>query len=398
MKLASPLQPADEPRAPLTPAAVKKLVGQGLDVTVEAGLGQRSGLSDDAFRAAGAAVVEPQGDATAAVWAQADLIVTLAPPSVAQARTMKRDAVLVGMLTPLAQGGLIRALAEQHVTAYSMEFIPRISRAQAMDVLSSQANIGGYKAVINASQRCPKMLPMMITAAGTLAPAKVFVLGAGVAGLQAIATAKRLGAVVEAFDVRAATKEQVQSLGARFIELPTAKQDDKATGGYAKEQTEEERRQQTELMAKHVIAADIVITTAAIFGKAPPLLIPTEVVNKMPPGSVIVDLAAAVEHGRGNCEPTKPGEVFTTENGVTIDGTLNLPGTVPAHASQAYANNLVSLLAELVDPAKPAKGDQPATEATLKINLDDEIQKGACITHGGQIVNEMVKKALSGEQ
>ncbi|NBC10215.1 MAG: NAD(P)(+) transhydrogenase (Re/Si-specific) subunit alpha [Planctomycetes bacterium] len=395
MKLAAPLQPADEPRAPLTPAAAKKLVGQGLDVTIEAGLGRASRLSDEAYRDAGATLAEPEGETTAAIWSEADLVVTLTPPTPAQARAMKRDAVLVGMLAPLAHEELIHALAEQHVTSYSLEFVPRITRAQAMDVLSSQANIGGYKAVINAAQRCPKMLPMMITAAGTLAPAKAFIIGAGVAGLQAIATAKRLGAVVEAFDVRAATKEQVESLGARFIELPTAAQNDQATGGYAKEQTDEERQKQTELMAKHVIGADIVVTTAAVFGKAPPLLIPKDVVERMSPGSVIVDLAAAAEHGRGNCELTEPGEVITTDRGVTIDGTLNLPGTVPTHASQAYANNIVSLLGELVRPAKPAKDEQPATEAALTIDLEDDVQKGACITHGGQIVNEMVKKAVS---
>lgn len=397
MKLAAPLQPDDEPRAPLTPAAVKKLTALGLDVTIEAGLGRGARLSDDAYRDAGAAVAEPEGETTAAIWSDSDVVVTLAPPTPEQAGAMQRDAVLAGMLAPLAHGPLIHALAKQGVTAFSLEFVPRITRAQAMDVLSSQANIGGYKAVINAAQRCPKMLPMMITAAGTLAPAKVLIIGAGVAGLQAIATAKRLGAVVEAFDVRAATKEQVESLGARFIELPTARQDDKATGGYAKELSEQEQRQQTELMSKHVIGADIVVTTAAVFGKAPPMLIPANVVGQMSPGAVIVDLAAAAEHGRGNCELTKPGEVITTDHGVTIDGTLNLPGTVPTHASQAYANNIVNLLSELIHPAKPAKDDQPATDAALKIDLEDEVQKGACITHGGQIVNEMVKEALSDE-
>jgi len=393
MRIAIPRQPADEPRSPITPQAVKRLTALGAQVAVEAGAGGGAHLTDQALADAGAQVVPHEGETTPGIWSDADVLVTLAPPGRAQAEALREGAIVVGMLAPLANAELIRTLAERRATAIALEFVPRITRAQAMDVLSSQANIGGYKAVLLGAAHCPKMFPMMITAAGTLAPAKCFVIGAGVAGLQAIATAKRLGAVVEAFDVRAATKEQVQSLGGRFIELPTAKQDDAAAGGYAKEQSDEERRQQTELMAKHVIGADVVIATAAVFGKAPPLLIPGDVVAKMSPGSVIVDLAAAPEHGRGNCELTRPGDVTTTEGGVTLIGTLNLPGTVPVHASQAYANNIVSLLTDLVS----TQGEGDDAKPAINIDLEDEIQKGAVITHAGQIVNEMVRNALGSD-
>jgi NAD(P) transhydrogenase subunit alpha len=271
----------------------------------------------------------------------------------------------------------MQTCAEKQITAIATEFIPRISRAQAMDTLSSQANLGGYKAVIMGAEHCPKVFPMMITAAGTLSPAKVFIIGAGVAGLQAIATARRLGAVVEAYDVRPATKEQVQSLGARFVELEMETTDAETSGGYAKEQTEEQQRKQTELMTKHIIGADVVVTTAAIFGKAPPMLISKDVVGQMHTGSVIVDLAASPEHGRGNCELTKPGEIFVTDNDVRIVGTLNLPSLLPTHASQAYANNMYNLLQELI------------VEGEIKIDLEDEIQKGAVVAHQGQIRIEM---------
>ena len=394
MKIAIPKQNGDEQRTPVTPAAVKRMVGLGAEVLVESGTGLKAFASDDDFSKAGATIVASEGEVTSAVWSEADVVVTLTPPTAAQATAMREGSVLIGMLSPLTNREMVKALVDRKVSSFSLEFLPRITRAQAMDVLSSQANIGGYKAVLLGATKCAKMFPMMITAAGTLAPAKVFIIGAGVAGLQAIATAKRLGAVVEAFDVRAATKEQVESLGGRFIELPTAAQDDKATGGYAKEQTDEERQKQTELMAKHVIGADVVISTAALFGKAPPLLIPKDVVEKMSAGSVIVDLAAAPEHGRGNCELTRPGMTYATDNGVVIDGTLNLPGTVPAHASQAYANNILNLLNELVTAAKPAKDDAPAEPASLTIDLEDEVQQGGCITHDGQIVNAMVKEQL----
>jgi NAD(P) transhydrogenase subunit alpha len=383
MKLAVPKQTENsETRVALTAQTVKKLVALGVQVVVESGAGQAAHNDDDAYQKAGATIVPSDGEAPPPIWAEADVIAAINPPLDSQAALMKPGALLVGMLAPLQNTGLVRTLADHKVTAVSLEFIPRISRAQAMDVLSSQANIGGYKAVLLAADKCPKMFPMMITAAGTIAPAKVFIIGVGVAGLQAIATAKRLGAIVEAYDVRAVTKEQVLSLGARFVELPTAAQDDAATGGYAKEQTEEERKQQAELMAKHVTGADVVITTAALFGKAPPLLVSADVVKDMKRGAILVDMAADKSAGRGNCEQTRPGEVVTTDNGVTLIGSLNIPGLVPGDASSVYANNVLNFLKEVMD------------EGEIKIDLTDELQKGAVITHDGLLVNEMVKQAM----
>jgi NAD(P) transhydrogenase subunit alpha len=383
MKLAVPKQTEHgETRVALTAQVVKKLVGMDVEVFVESGAGESAHISDEAYTQAGATVIPRDGEVPPEIWHDADVVAVVNPPTDDQAAAMKHGSVLVGMLSPLHHTGLIRTLTDHKVTAVSLEFVPRISRAQAMDVLSSQANIGGYKAVLLAADKCPKMFPMMITAAGTIAPAKVFVIGAGVAGLQAIATAKRLGAIVEAYDVRAVTKEQVLSLGARFVELPTAAQDDAATGGYAREQTDEERQKQAELMAKHVTGADVVITTAALFGKAPPVLIPADVVKDMKAGSIIVDMAADRASGHGNCELTRPGEVFKTDNDVTLIGTLNLPGLIPGDASSVYANNVLNLLKELV------------VEGELAINLEDELQKGAVITHDGELLNDLVKQAM----
>ena len=383
-----------ETRVAMTPAVAKRLAGNGVELVVEAGAGLGASADDQAYRDAGVTVA----DSPAGVWAACDIVLCLDPPNEAGVDQMKEGAVLLGMLAPYQRHDLIRKCVERKVTAFAMEVLPRISRAQAADTLSSQANLGGYKAVLLAADASPKVFPMMITAAGTLSPAKVFVLGAGVAGLQAIATAKRLGAVVEAFDVRAATKEQVESLGGRFVELPQEQaQDDKATGGYAKEQTEEQQKKQAELMAKHVTAADAVITTAAVPGKAPPMLVPQDVVDKMQPGSVLVDMAASPDHGRGNCEATRPGEVYTTDRGVTLIGTLNLPAKLPVHASQAYANNMKAFLNAIIEqPAKPKEGEAQADGASLKIDLDDEMVKGACVTHAGEIVHEQVKQVVSG--
>lgn len=380
MKIAVPRQTdSGETRVALTPAVVKKLTGRKVDVAVQAGAGIGAHHDDAAYAAAGAAIVN--GDA-AGLWSSADVVVVTQPPTVEQASQLREGAVVLGLLAPLKGAALIRTLAGRKVTAFSAEFIPRITRAQSMDVLSSQANMAGYKAVLLAAAQSPRMFPMMITAAGTISPAKVFVLGAGVAGLQAIATARRLGAVVEAFDVRAAVEEQVKSLGARFVKLPLPAQDAATAGGYAKELSDEDRRKQAELMAKHVIAADCVIATAAVFGKAPPLLIPNHVVAQMKGGSVVIDLAADPDAGRGNCEATKPGQRYVTERGVIIDGTLNLPATLSVDASQAYANNMLAFLDGLVK------------DGQMALNLDDEIQKGACITHGGEVVNELVRKAM----
>jgi NAD(P) transhydrogenase subunit alpha len=389
-----------ETRCPITPAVVKKWVGKGLKVTFDAGIGQGSSISNDELTAAGATPAE--GDCIAG----ADIVVTVGPPEAETVRKMKPGAALVGLLEPLQQPELVTAAKDAGVTLASMEFIPRISRAQSMDALSSQANLAGYKAVLIGADHCPKLLPMLITAAGTLAPARVLVVGVGVAGLQAIATAKRLGAIVEAYDVRPETKEQVQSLGARFVELPgAAGADASGKGGYAKEQTDEQRQQQADLMAKHVTGADLVITTAAVFGKAPPLLIPADVIRRMKAGSVLVDMAANPKHGRGNAESTKPGEVtqVETETGgqVTLIGTTNLPGLMPVHASQVLANNIYALIETCLKTPAPeveaSDQDQPTDPSSLELHFDleDEIHKGMLITHDGQITNDLVQAAIA---
>ena len=373
----------DEARVAMTPTGAKKLIAMGASVVVERGAGKKAGADDQAYEQAGAKLTAARENSPSDVWQDADMVFVVGSPRAEHVQAMKQGAVLVGMLEPAARRDVVDAMAERKVTAFSLEFLPRITRAQAMDVLSSQANLAGYKAALLAADYCPKIFPMMITAAGTLTPSKVFVLGAGVAGLQAIATAKRLGANVEAYDIRAATKEQVLSLGARFVELPTAGQEDQATGGYAKEQSEEERKRQAELMARHVTGADAVITTAAIPGKHPPMLIPADVLAGMKPGSVVVDMAANVGAGRGNCEVTVPGEVTTTEGGVTVIGTMNLPGKVPVHASQAYANNMLAFTGLILKEGK------------IEIDLEDEIIKATLVTRGGEIVNERLLEAVS---
>jgi len=376
MKLTIPKQnQPGEARVPLVPALVGKLTALGVQVLVETGAGLGAYHSDEDYQQAGATILAEAGEA----WSTGEVVVTVAPPTPPQASQMREEAVLLGMLEPLKQQEVVRVLAQQGVTSFSMEFVPRITRAQPMDVLSSQANVAGYVAVLLAAHACPKMFPMMITAAGTIAPTRVFVIGAGVAGLQAIATAKRLGAIVEAYDVRPVVKEQVQSVGGRFVELPTTRPDAQTSGGYAKQQSDDERQRQIELMAKHVVGADVVISTAAVFGKAPPLLIPKTVVKQMKPGSVIVDLAADAQAQRGNCEATRPGKRTTTKNGVTIEGCTNLPALAPVHSSQLYANNVFAFLKEIL----PGDG-------WLKLDLEDEIQKALLMTHQGNIVHTMV--------
>ncbi|MEM6458511.1 MAG: NAD(P) transhydrogenase subunit alpha [Planctomycetota bacterium] len=388
-------QDDQETRCPLTPATVKKLVALGVDVTFEPGLGGGA-LIDDAVLVDAGATVAGEGHRA---WEDADVVVAVTPPDDADVRRMREGSLLAGLLAPTRRPGLVRAAAETGVSTLSAEFIPRISRAQSMDVLSSQANLAGYKAVLLGAAACPKLMPMLITAAGTLSPGRVLVVGVGVAGLQAIATAKRLGAVVEAYDVRPATKEQVQSLGARFVELPPPPPEEGSgdsaasedAGGYAKEQSEVQRQKQAELMAKHVAGADVVVTTAALFGKAPPVLIPADVVGQMKPGGVVVDLAASAHHGRGNCELTRPGETFVTDGRVTVMGPTNLPGTMPVHASAVLANNFFALLETVVQPADAeAESSGPA----LHLDLDDEVHFGALITHRGQVVNELVRDIL----
>ncbi len=380
MRIAVPRQAEDgEARVALVPSVVKRLTAAGHEVLIERGAGARAYFSDASYREAGARVV----DEAPRLWAEADAVLVVHAPRLEQVRWMRGGALLAGVLGASTNLELVEALRDGGITAFAMELIPRISRAQSMDVLSSQASIAGYKAVIMAAERGRGVLPMMITPAGTISPARVLVIGAGVAGLQAIATARRLGAVVDAYDVRAATREQVQSLGARFVQLNDEPAADAEThGGYAREQSERQQQRQAELMARTVTAADIVICTAAVLGAAPPLLVPTSVVEQMQPGSVLVDLAADPRHGRGNCQATRPGEIHVTANAAQIVGTLNLPALVPRDASLCFAHNMHALLEAITD-----------AEASLRVNLDDEIQASACITHEAAIRHERLCQA-----
>lgn len=382
MQISVPNETRDgETRVALVPPVVKKLANESVGIHVERHAGHRAGSPDAEYEQAGATLIEADAPE---LWSEADVVLTVGPPAPERVRAMKRGALLIGSLAPVTHPELIGAARDAGVTLLATEFIPRISRAQAMDTLSSQANIAGYKAVLLGADHCAKMFPMMITAAGTLRPARVFIIGAGVAGLQAIATAKRLGAIVEAYDVRPATKEQVQSLDARFVELPAESGADAETaGGYAREQSDEQQKKQAALMARHVIGADVVVTTAAVFGKAPPLLVPADVANQMRPGSVLVDIAADPAHGRGNCELTEPGETITTDHGAHIVGLLNLPARVPNHASLAYANNMHALLKTLV------------AEGQVKLDFEDQVHNEACIVHEGEIRNELIREAVT---
>jgi len=373
VKVGTPKETApDERRVALVPDTVSRLAAATLEVKVESGAGSAAFITDEAYEKAGAKVVKGQ----AALIGEADAVLKVQAPSVDEVALFKKGAVLISFLQPATQGDIIRALAAQDVTAFSLELVPRISRAQSMDALSSQASAAGYKAVLMAAGRVGKFFPMMMTAAGTIPPARVLVMGAGVAGLQAIATARRLGAVVSAYDVRPAVKEEVQSLGATFIELPLETQE--GEGGYAREQSEEFLRKQRELIGEHVAKSDIVITTAAVPGRRAPLLVTGDMVKGMRPGSVIVDLAA--ETG-GNVELTKAGKDVEV-GGVTIIGTRNVPSTMPLHASQLYARNVANLLLHLVK------------DGAIVVDFDDEITKGSCVTHSGEIVNERAKQLV----
>jgi NAD(P) transhydrogenase subunit alpha len=359
-----------ERRVALVPEAARALVKANLQVAVESGAGAAAFFSDAAYIDAGANLTD------AATALAADAVLKVQPPSLDEVARLKSGAVSISFLQPSTNADVIRALAKQQVTAFSLDLVPRISRAQSMDALSSQSNVGGYKAVLLAANHLPKFFPLLMTAAGTVAPARVLVMGAGVAGLQAIATARRLGAVVEAYDVRPAVKDEVHSLGATFLELPLEAQE--GAGGYAREQSEDFLHRQRELIGDRVAASDVVITTAAIPGRKAPILVTADMVRRMRIGSVIIDLAA--ETG-GNCELTKPGEVIEV-GGVTIDGTRNLPSTMPVHASQLYSKNVSTLLLLLV------KG------GALSLDFNDEIVKGACVTHGGEIVNPRAKELV----
>jgi NAD(P) transhydrogenase subunit alpha len=361
-----------ERRVALVPETAAKLIAAGLEVALEAGAGDAADFPDEAYRAVGVDVV---GE-SAALLAGAEVVFKVQPPTPSEVALLRRDALLISFLQPATQGEVIAALARQGVTAFSLELLPRISRAQSMDALSSQASLAGYKAVLMAANRLGKYFPMLMSAAGTIPPARVLVLGAGVAGLQAIATARRLGAVVEAYDVRPAVREEVQSLGARFLELELQAQE--GQGGYAGAQSEEFLQKQRELLTERVGAADVVITTAAIPGRRAPVLVTEAMVRGMRRGSVIVDLAA--ETG-GNCELTELDQVVEV-GGVFVDGTGNVPSTIPLHASQLYARNVANLFMNMYRDGK------------LELDFEDEITRGACVTHGGEIVHERARELM----
>jgi NAD(P) transhydrogenase subunit alpha len=372
----------DEHRVAASPDTVKRLVGMGLEVTVESGAGAGAAYPDAAYAAAGAAIAASAGEALGA----GDIVLKVQRPlkagegAIDELGAMKRGAVLIAMLQPLQYPDDVKAYARQGITSFAMELVPRITRAQAMDVLSSQANLAGYRAVLEAAVVFGKAFPMMMTAAGTIAPARVLVMGAGVAGLQAIATARRLGGVVSATDVRLAAKEQVESLGATFLTVDIeAMKAMETAGGYAKEMGEDFARRQREHVTEALKKTDIVICTALIPGRKAPVLITRQMVEAMRPGSVIVDLA--VEQG-GNVEGNVPGQVVTTANGVSIVGHLNMPSHIAVDASQLYARNLVAFLGLLIDKEKK-----------LKIDLGDEIVKATLLTRDGAVVHPQLSPA-----
>ena len=370
-----------ERRVALVPDAAKAAIATGLEVCVEAGAGREAGFHDDAYTAVGARVALDGAE----VWG-ADLVLKVQPPIALsggghEVDRLREGATLIGFLRPLDAPDLARRLAARKVTAFSMELMPRITRAQSMDALSSMSTIAGYRAVTLAAVALPKIFPMLVTAAGTIQPARVFVIGAGVAGLQAIATARRLGAVVEAYDTRPAVKEQVESLGARFVELDLDTGDSEDSGGYAKAQSEAFYERQREALGKRLQGSDVVITTALVPGQRAPLLIDEAAVKGMKAGSVIVDLAAEQQ---GNCACTDP-ERETVAHDVHIIPGQNLPSQIPANASQMYAKNLTTFLKHL------------APEGELVLDLEDEITRGALMTHEGEIVNDRVKALAEGE-
>ena len=362
-----------ETRCAVTPDTVKKFISMGAAVTVEAGLGAGSSIPDAEYAAAGATVAKD----TKAVLTGADILLKVRGPTAQETSALKPGAIVVALLDAYRDKETVTAMAGANVTSFAMEFVPRITRAQVMDALSSQANLAGYRAVIEAAAAYPKGFPMMMTAAGTVAPAKVFIMGVGVAGLQAIATARRLGAVVTATDVRPATKEQVESLGAKFIAVEDEEFANAQTaGGYAKPMSPEYQAKQAALTGEHIKKQDIVITTALIPGRAAPVLVSAAQVATMKPGSVIIDLA--IENG-GNVEGCKLGEVVTTANGVQLVGHANLPGRIAADASALYAKNLVAFTGLMIK------------DGALALDLEDEILKASVVTHGGAVVHEGVR-------
>ncbi|MFZ0625283.1 MAG: Re/Si-specific NAD(P)(+) transhydrogenase subunit alpha [Acidimicrobiia bacterium] len=371
MRISITSEAPGERRVALTPQAAQKLVTQGHQVLVTIGAGDRAGFTDGEYAEAGAQVV---ADSTS----DTDVIMVVGPPGVEAVRAFPVGSVLIGLIEPFDSPDLVRALNERRISSFAMEAIPRSTLAQSMDALSSQATAAGYEAVLVAATSTPRFFPMLTTAAGTIPPVKLLVLGAGVAGLQAIATSRRLGAVVSAYDIRPEVREQIESLGARFVAAPVD-ESAAAASGYAKEVADETQRRQMQALAPHVAASDVVITTAQIPGHPAPLLVSREMVGQMKPGSVIVDVAAPTG---GNCELTVPGETVV-HNGVSIIGPIDLAGRVAVDASQMYSRNVTALLDRLTDD-----DGEPA------IDLDDEITSGACITHDGRVVHPVVRRSL----
>jgi len=369
-----------ENRVAAIPATVKDLIKKGMEVIVEAGAGEKSYFSDELFKEAGATIEKD----TKKLYDKADMVLKVNHPvyndnlNKHEADLLKNGSAFVSFFQTTREKEAVEKLVKNKITGFSMHLIPRTTLAQKMDALSSQSNIAGYKAVLIGASHLGKYMPLLMTAAGTIPPAKVLILGAGVAGLQAIATAKRLGAQVEAFDVRPVVKEQVESLGAKFVEVATDSDDGVGEGGYAKETSDEYKQKQQALIKEHIGKSDIVVTTALIPGRPAPLLIPKDMVEGMKPGSVIIDLAA--ENG-GNCEMTKAGKI-AKHNEVIVDGMLNLPGSMPIHASQLYAKNITSFVTYM------------CPEGKINLDMDDEIISGSMFTHNGEIVNEMTKEAF----
>ncbi|MEL1235824.1 MAG: Re/Si-specific NAD(P)(+) transhydrogenase subunit alpha [Candidatus Neomarinimicrobiota bacterium] len=365
----------NESRVAATPGSIKELVKAGLSVMVETQAGIKSHISDSDYKNAGASIIESKEE----LLSKADIVLKVLPPTLDQIVLLQPKSIVISFCQTTRDIDTVKALKEQSVTGFSMHLIPRTTLAQKMDALSSQANIAGYKAVLLAASKLGVYMPLLMTAAGTIRPAKVLVLGAGVAGLQAIATAKRLGAQVEAFDVRPIVKEQVESLGAKFIEVDSSNDDEGVgDGGYAKETSEEYKNRQQKLIHDHISKSDVVVTTALIPGKPAPKLISESMVNSMKPGSIIMDLAS--ENG-GNCELTKKDEIIT-HNGVTIDGSSNIPGSMPVHASELYAKNITAFLTYMIE------------DGELKLNLDDEIISDSMYTHLGEVTHELTQEAI----
>ena len=365
---------SDESRVAATPQTVKDLIKSGLTIRVESGAGEASYFSDQSFKDVNAEIFPDQ----TSILKDADIILKVGPATKDEIEKFPDNATYISLCQTTRELELVKLLNDKKITGFSMHLIPRTTLAQSMDALSSQANIAGYKSVLIGASHLPVYMPLLMTAAGTIPPAKVLILGAGVAGLQAIATAKRLGAQVEVFDVRPEVKEQVESLGAKFVEVESDKDDGVGEGGYAKETSEDYKNRQQEKIKEHIAKSNLVITTALIPGRPAPLLIPRDMVEGMKPGSAIIDLAS--ENG-GNCELTKMGELIE-HNGVKIDGTLNLPSSMPIHASQLYAKNVSTFLTYMIK------------DGSLGLNVDDEIISGAMFTHNGKVTHEPTSKAL----